>query len=48
MGPPVMLASEFFDRVDALGNRPRHPVAPRFVRVFEPSLGDHALYRTHS
>ncbi len=42
-----MFASEFLDRLDALSDGPRHPVAPRFVGVFEPSLRYHTLDRRH-
>ena len=43
-----MLASELLDRFEALSDGPRHPVAPRLVRVFEPSLRHHALDRGHT
>jgi hypothetical protein len=43
-----MLTPEFLDRVDALGDRPRHPVAPRFVGVLEAPLRDNALDRRHA
>ena len=33
MGPPVMLAPEFFDRFDAFLNRSRHPVPPWLIRI---------------
>lgn len=42
-----MFATEFLDRLDALSNRSRHPVAPRFVGVFESPLRHHALDRRH-
>ena len=43
-----MLASELLDRFEALSDGPRHPVAPRLVRLIEPSLRHHALDRGHA
>jgi hypothetical protein len=40
-----MFASEFLDRVDALGDRPRHPVAPQFIGVIESPFRDDTLDR---
>jgi hypothetical protein len=44
----MMFASEFLDRLDALGDGPRHPVSPRFVGVFESPLRHPALNRHHA
>jgi hypothetical protein len=43
-----MLASELLDRLEALSNGPRRPIAPRFVRLIEPPLRRHTLDRRHT
>ena len=42
-----MFAAEFLDRLDALSNRSRHPVAPRFVGIIESPFRDDTLDRRH-
>jgi hypothetical protein len=42
-----MFTPKFLDRLEPFGDRPRHPVAPRFMRLIEPPLGHHALDRRH-
>lgn len=42
-----MFSPEFFDRVNALADRPCSPIAPRLVRLARPLPGHHALDRSH-
>ena len=48
MGPPVVLASQLLDRLKALSDWPRYPIAPRLVRVFESAFRHYALDRGHT
>jgi len=42
-----MLAPEYFDRVDPFRDWPRDPIAPRLVRLVDPTFRDHTFDRRH-